>query len=255
MKSGSFAGVAKAGVLISDNAARTMGVHVGQSIPMEFAKTGVTWFHVVGIFDNASAVGNEFLISLPDFEANFAETQDTRVFVKGDPGIPLASLRRTLETVTGRFPNVTLMDEAELNQSQQKQIDQLLALVNALLGLAIVIALVGIANTLGLSIMERTRELGLLRAVGMSRHQTRSMVRWEAVIITLLGATLGLVIGLFFGWAVVRALHDQGIKVLALPGIQLLVYLIGAGVAGVIAATLPARRAARMEILGAIASE
>lgn len=222
---------------------------------MEFAKTGVNWFRVVGIFDNTSAVGNEFLISLPDFEANFAETQDTRVFVKGDPGIPAASLERTLEAVIRWFPSVTLMDQSEFNASQQKQIDQLLALVNALLGLAIIIALVGIANTLGLSIMERTQELGLLRAVGMSRHQTRSMVRWEAVIITLLGATLGLVIGVFFGWAVVRALHDQGIKVLAMPGIQLLIYLIASGFAGVIAAMLPARRAARMDILGAVASE
>jgi putative ABC transport system permease protein len=177
------------------------------------------------------------------------------VFVKGAPGVPLGSLRGAIESVTARFPSVTVMDQAELKASQAKQIDQLLSLVNALLGLAILIALIGIANTLGLSIMERTRELGLLRAVGMSRRQTRSMVRWEAVIITLLGASLGLVIGLFFGWAVVKAMQAQGIDVLALPGIQLIIYMIGAGFAGVVAAMAPARRAARLNVLRAIATE
>jgi putative ABC transport system permease protein len=255
LQSGAVQDLQKSGVLVSDNAARVMGLHIGDPVPMEFAKTGTNWFRVVGIYRNTSAIGTEFVISIFDFQKNFAGTQDSRVFVKGAAGVPLGSLRGAIESVTARFPSVTVMDQAELKASQAKQIDQLLSLVNALLGLAILIALIGIANTLGLSIMERTRELGLLRAVGMSRRQTRSMVRWEAVIITLLGASLGLVIGLFFGWAVVKAMQAQGIDVLALPGIQLIIYMIGAGFAGVVAAMAPARRAARLNVLRAIATE
>jgi putative ABC transport system permease protein len=246
----------KTGVLVSENAARVMGVKVGNSIPMEFGRTGVNLFRVVGIYRNTAADANaDFVISLFDFQRNFTETQDSFVYVKGASGVPLSDLRRAIESVTARYPSVKVQSEAELKASQQQAIDRLMSLITALLGLAVIIALVGIANTLGLSVMERTRELGLLRAVGMTRRQTRSMVRWEAVIITLLGAALGLVVGVFFGWAVVTALHDQGITVLALPGIQLMVYMVVAGFAGVAAALMPARRAARLDVLSAIAAE
>ena len=123
-----------------------------------------------------------------------------------------------------------------------------------MLGLAVVIALLGIANTLALSIHERKRELGLLRAVGMSRAQVRSSVRWESVIIALFGTALGLGIGVFFGWAMVRALSDKGITTLTVPGGGLLVVTVGAALAGVLAALLPARRAARIDVLKAVAS-
>ncbi len=118
-----------------------------------------------------------------------------------------------------------------------------------------IIALLGIVNTLALSILERTHELGLMRAVGMSRRQTRSIIRWESVITALLGTFLGLVIGLFFGWSVVRALSDEGINRLAVPAGQLLVVVVLAALAGVAAAILPARRAARLDVLEAIAAD
>ncbi|MCW2620597.1 MAG: ABC-type transport system, involved in lipoprotein release, permease component, partial [Frankiales bacterium] len=134
-------------------------------------------------------------------------------------------------------------------------LDQLLALVYALLGLAILIALLGIGNTLALSIVERTRELGLLRAVGMTRSQMRSVIRWESVIIAVQGTLLGLVIGTFLGWAFIRALADQGIEVFRLPvGSLALVVLLG-GLAGMAAAVLPGRRAARLDILRAVSSQ
>ncbi|MGZ4648913.1 MAG: ABC transporter permease, partial [Blastococcus sp.] len=133
--------------------------------------------------------------------------------------------------------------------------DQMLALVYALLGLAILIALLGIGNTLALSIVERTRELGLLRAVGMTRRQLRSSVRWESVIIAVQGTLLGLLIGVFLGWALVRALRDQGIDVFRLPLGQLAVVVLLGAVAGVLAAVLPSRRAARLQVLRAILSE
>ena len=134
-------------------------------------------------------------------------------------------------------------------------IDMLLNLIYALLALAIVIALMGITNTLALSIFERTRELGLLRAVGMTRRQLRATVRWESMIIALFGTALGLSIGVFFGWSIVRALADQGFRAFVVPTGSLVVVAVIAAIAGVAAAVLPARRAARLDVLGAIASQ
>ncbi len=124
-----------------------------------------------------------------------------------------------------------------------------------MLGLAIIIALMGIANTSALSIAERTREVGLLRAVGMTRAQLRSSIRWEAVIISLQGTLLGLVIGTFFGWALVGALHDQGITVFRLPVTSLRVVVLVAALAGALAAVLPSRRAAKLDVLRAVVTD
>jgi putative ABC transport system permease protein len=119
----------------------------------------------------------------------------------------------------------------------------------------VVIALFGIVNTLGLSIFERIRELGLLRAVGATRRQVRAMIRWEAVIIAVLGAVLGLAVGVFFGWTIVRALRSVGITEFALPGGQLVIFVVFAALAGVLAAVLPGRRAAKVDVLRAITTE
>jgi putative ABC transport system permease protein len=157
--------------------------------------------------------------------------------------------------VAKEFPNVKLEDQAQFRQSQADQINQLFGLITALLGLAILIALVGIVNTLALSIYERTREIGLLRAVGMVRGQVKSMIRWESVLIAVFGALLGTAVGVFFGWAMVQALKDEGISVLSIPGGQLVTYIILAGLAGVLAGLLPARRAAKLNVLSAISYE
>jgi putative ABC transport system permease protein len=148
-----------------------------------------------------------------------------------------------------------VQDQAAFREQQAGFIDQLLALVTALLLMAIVIALFGIVNTLGLSIYERTRELGLLRAVGMSRRQVKRMIRWESVIIAVFGAVLGIVIGVLFGWALQQALRNEGVTEFVLPVGQLVVYLVLAGLAGVLAAIWPARRAAKLDVLQAISYE
>ena len=132
------------------------------------------------------------------------------------------------------------------------QIDQMLNLVYVLLFMALVIALFGIANTLALSVFERTREIGLLRAVGMSRAQIRSSVRWESVLIAMLGTVLGTAIGLGFGWAVWRALEADGFNTFAVPFGQLGIIVLVAAVAAVLAAGRPARRAARTDVLASI---
>ncbi|MGH3472722.1 MAG: FtsX-like permease family protein [Nocardioidaceae bacterium] len=128
-------------------------------------------------------------------------------------------------------------------------------MIYALLAMAIVIAILGIINTLALSVVERTREVGLLRAVGLSRSQLRRMVRLEAVVIAVLGAVLGVVMGIVFGSAMVKALGAQGLGVLSVPWLRLVIFVVAAAVVGVLAALLPARRAARLNVLKAIATE
>ncbi len=144
------------------------------------------------------------------------------------------------------------MNAGELQAEIEGQVDQLLGLMTVLLLLSILIALFGLVNTLSLSVYERVRELGLLRAVGASRRQVRAMVRWEAVLISGLGATLGLVLGTLFGWLAVRALADEGFTTFAMPSGQLVAAFVAAGVAGVLAAVVPARRAARVDVLTAL---
>jgi putative ABC transport system permease protein len=146
-----------------------------------------------------------------------------------------------------------VLDHDAFLDSMNGEIDTILGLFYALLALAIVIALLGIANTL--SIFERTRELGLLRAVGMTRSQVRSSVRWESAIVAVFGTTLGLAVGTFFGWAIVRALSDQGIDTLTVPVRTLLVVTAIAGIAGALAAVMPARRAAKLDALEALMSD
>jgi putative ABC transport system permease protein len=153
------------------------------------------------------------------------------------------------------YPNAEVQDLTEFKAAQAAQINQLLGLIYVLLALSVLIAVIGIANTLALSVVERTRELGLLRAVGMTRTQLRAAVRWEAVLIALFGALLGLGVSVFFGWAVVTALESEGFSELRIPVGSLLVIMVLAGIFGVVAALAPARRAARLNVLRAIQHE
>ena len=160
-----------------------------------------------------------------------------------------------MKHVADGYPGAKVLDREQFKAEMAKPINQLLALIYVLLFLASIIAILGIGNTLALSIFERTREVGLLRAVGMTRSQLRSTIRWESVIIALPGPVLGLVIGLFFGWALVVAMRDEGIGVLSIPYVSLIVIVVIAAIAGIVAAILPARRAAKLDVLQAIASQ
>ncbi len=145
--------------------------------------------------------------------------------------------------------------ETELQERNKEQLDQLLYIVYAMLGLSIVIAALGVVNTMALSVVERTREIGLLRAVGASRRQVRRMVRWEAVIVSTLGGLLGIGIGIVIGAAVRRSLAEDGLEVFALPAVTIAVVFAAAIAIGVLGAVLPARRAARLDILRSIGAE
>ena len=150
--------------------------------------------------------------------------------------------------------NVKVQTRAQFEQTQINAINQLLGLIYALLALAVLIALIGIVNTLMLSVFERTREIGLLRAVGMKRRQIRTMVRSESVILAIFGAIIGIVIGTGMGIALVASLKQQGITDTVVPGTDLVVFFVLSAVLGLVAASWPARRAAKLDILAAIAT-
>jgi len=250
--SGSFSRLSTGGVAVFDHEADNHHWKVGDFAPMRFATTGVVREPIVGIFSGNTPLGN-YVLSLTTYERNFTEQLDSFAMVKAAPG-GQAQLKTQLAQLVKAYPNIKARDQVQLKAQQKKQIQQLLGLISALLGLAIIIALFGIVNTLALSVFERTREIGLLRAVGMSRRQVRSMIRWESVIIAVFGAVLGIVVGVFFGVVLVIALRSQGISTLSIPGPTLVRYVFYAALAGVLAASGPARRAAKLDVLNAIAT-
>jgi len=242
------------GVLVRERVAKAEGWQIGNMIAMQFQSIGERPAMIQGYFDwNGTQV--DYMITLTAYQSAYSQQMDGTVFVKGAPTASAGTVKMAVDRAVAEFPNVKVMDKAEFTKAQAQQVDGMLVFIQALLGLSVVIALLGIANTLGMSIYERTRELGLLRAVGMSRRQLRSMVRWEAVIISVIGAILGLAVGIFFGWALVGAMRDQGVTEFDLPVARLLLYVALAAVAGVIAALGPARRASKLDILDAIATQ
>jgi putative ABC transport system permease protein len=234
---------------------RTKGLALGSTVNMKFASTGVQQLRVAGIFE-PNVLLNDYAISLDTFDKNVAQQLDQAVFLKYAPGVQSSQARVRLErTLATDYPSVQVNDQEQSKQQYVSSINQVFAIVYVLLLLSVVISLFGIVNTLGLSIFERVHELGLLRAVGMSRRQVKRMVRVEAVIIAVLGAVLGIVMGVLFGWAMQRALSDQGVDRLSIPVGQLVLTLVVAGLLGVLAAVWPARRASRVDILRAISYE
>jgi putative ABC transport system permease protein len=163
-----------------------------------------------------------------------------------------AALRTAVDGVLAEHPTAVVRDEAEARRARTEGMDRILALVTMLLLFAVLIALLGITNTLALSIVERTREIGLLRAVGMTRAQVRAMIRWEALLVAVIGAVLGLLLGTGFAWMTTRALAATAEVLFTVPGGELGAYLVVVGVAGVLAGLLPARRAARLDVLTSI---
>ncbi len=252
--SGSLDDFALGGVLVADDLAERDNLAAGDVIDVEFATTGTAELAVRAIIDG-EGLDSDILLDSETLLANVPRAPITAISVRLAQGTEVAEARPALEGVLEPYPTARLLDRDEIREDIQSQVNQLLGLLSALLAMSVIIALFGIVNTLSLSVFERVRELGLLRAVGATRAQVRSMIRWEAVLIAVLGATFGLAIGVLFGWLVVTALAGQGITELGLPAGQLIASVILAALAGVVAAILPARRAARTEILRAIAAE
>jgi putative ABC transport system permease protein len=241
-------------IAVHEDTAVEKGLDVGDTVPVLFKDTGLQQLRIALVYGENQPAG-DWLLGKEAYQANFANRYDWQVYVKKAADTSLSDARSAVEGVTAAYPGLDVLDQAEYGESISAPLDQMLALVYALLALAILIALLGIGNTLALSIVERTHELGLLRAVGMTRSQLRSSIRWESVIIAVQGTLLGLVIGVFLGWALIRALEDEGIEVFALPLGSLAVIVLLGGLAGMAAAVLPSRRAARLDVLRAVASQ
>jgi putative ABC transport system permease protein len=241
-------------VAVLDDVATDHGWGLGDRVGIEFPATGTVQMQIVAIYSESAIAGN-YAVSLPTFGDNVAQQLDIMVLIKTQDGANAAAVQSGLDRALRPYPNIEVQDQTAFRNKYATFLNQVLNLLTALLLMAVIIAVFGIVNTLSLSIYERTRELGLLRAVGLSRRQTRSMVRWEAVIIAVMGALFGVAIGIAFGWALQQALSSQGFSQLGIPGVQLALYVVFAGVMGVLAAILPARRAARLNVLQAIAYE
>jgi putative ABC transport system permease protein len=170
-----------------------------------------------------------------------------------DEGTDREAVRARLRDVVAGIPTVAVSDVEEFAQARVAQFDQLFGAIYALLALAIVISVLGIVNTLGLSVMERAREVGLLRAVGLTRPQLRRMVTLEAVIVALLGAALGVLLGVALGWSLASLLRDSGVDLVRIPWTLLGLFVVGAALAGILAAVGPARRAAKASVIESIA--
>jgi putative ABC transport system permease protein len=241
-------------IAVFEEIAADNGWTVGDRITVEFPATGEVDVEVAAIYSENGLIG-DWVTSLETYDANVAQELDTFVLVAVADGVDAAAVQSDLETALEPFPNVEVQDQAAFRDKYATFLNQVLNLVTGLLFFAVIIALFGVANTLYLSIYERTRELGLLRAVGLTRRQTRSMVRWEAVIISAMGALFGVVVGIGFGWALQQALAPQGFSELGIPTGQLVLYVVLAAVLGVVFAMSPARRAAKLDVLQAIAYE
>ena len=242
-------------MLVSDKVAEDKGWQIGQRVEMTFPRTGAQLMEIVGVYHDDALFGNGYIITLDDYSENAGDDLDYLVLAKRAPGVSDDAVRAAVDPILAGYPSVTLQDQTEFKEQVAGQIDQLLAMVFVLLLLAVVIAVIGIINTLALSVFERTRELGLLRAVGMGRRQVRRMIRWESIIIAVLGAVLGLGVGAFFGWAAVSAMEDIGVDRLDFPAGRLVSFVFFAVIAGTLAAIFPARRAARLNVLDAIAHQ
>jgi putative ABC transport system permease protein len=214
-----------------------------------------TAFEIVAEIKDRTDYLGSFVIDQAAMARSFGETRDTYVLVGLAPGADAAAVeRRVKRLVSARYPSAEALDQAELKESQEQQVTGLLNLIYALLALAVIVSIFGIVNTLALSIHERTRELGMLRAVGMTRRQVKRVIRYEAVITALIGALLGTALGVLFAALISRPLADEGFE-LAYPVGQLVVILVLAALAGVVAAIGPARRAAKLDVLDALAYE
>lgn len=240
--------------LIGEDQAESEGLSVGDTVRLQLPGSDGE-IELAGIYAQSPLLGGGVVVNQQTLEDGAVPPLDTMLYVIASDGADLAGVHEGLQAATADLPTVTVQDQEEYKQQSRDQVNQLLFLVYALLGLAVLIAVLGIVNTLALSVMERTREVGLLRAVGLSRRQLRRTIRLESIAIAVLGAVLGVALGLLFGVSLQRAIADDGLEVLSVPGGQLVVFVVLAAVIGVLAAVWPARRAAKLDVLRAITTE
>ena len=252
MAVGRASDLTEGGIILDEQVVEDHDLALGDVVTMLLPTGESVELELQAISDDQIALGS-YTVVREQFHQLVPSPTDIQVFGSVREGADLDAVLADIEEAISSVPGVVALDEEGFRGAIAESINQLLTMVVVLLALSIVIAAIGIANTLSLSIHERTRELGLLRAVGMGRRQMRSMVRWEAVMISVLGAVVGLGLGVGLGWAFVNALSREGFDQFALPIAPLVVIVVLAAVLGVVASILPARRAGRLPVLEAIA--
>jgi len=249
---GSVRGLDENGIAVFADRARRGGWRVGDTLPVRFGDTGSRRFTIAALLDSRDLTGT-FVMGTAAFDANLPQSGDAQIWIQLAPGVSVADGRAAVGPLLAGFPSADVEGLAEFKAAVKAQYDVLLVLVNALLTLTIVIAVIGIVNTLILSVVERTREIGLTRAVGATRGQVRATIRWEALLIAAFGLVGAVTVGVAFGWVLVRALADEGFTVFALPWGPLALCAAVTGVLTLGAAVVPAAWAGRRRVLAALA--
>jgi putative ABC transport system permease protein len=249
---GTTADFADGTMLVDEDWAEHEHLSVGDTYTIDKTPKGALRLRVVGIFEKNPVIFFPTVTTLDTLKNQGYPTSDNALILVTQHRL---GIKNDLDAVVEKLPIVTVKDQAGFAAEQREPIDQIVAMIFALLGLAVVIAALGIVNTLALSVIERTREVGLLRAIGLGRGQLWWMITLESVVIAVLGALLGVLLGIGFGVAMLYKLRDQGLEVISVPWSQLGLFLVAAVLIGVLAAVLPARRAARLDVLRAIATD
>lgn len=241
------------GALVEEQFAEAHGLERGERFRAKVSTGGEATFIVRGIYRDPAVLAGA-MVTAERFVRLTDSSDPFGWFLVAAPGTGTATTHRVEDALNAPYPGVKVQTRAEYQQDVTDQVDTLVNLLYALLGMSLVISLFGIVNSLFLGVFERTREFGLLRAVGATQRQVRHVVRWESVITALIGALLGTVVGIAFGALAVAALADLGLR-LSIPVGQLVVFLVLAVLVGVAGAVVPARRAARVDVLTAVREE
>ena len=239
--------------VLDQRSAEQLHLSVGDTVTMRYSKGQPHQTTLAGIYQSTAFMDG--FMTPTSVVGDFFSQQPVLALIQTTPDASVPAVKTAIDRLLADSPEVTVSTMDSLLDQVTASLRQVLTMVQILLGLAILIAALGIINTLALSIIERTRELGMLRAVGLRRSQLMRMVTAESIIMSLFGALLGLAVGSGLGIAVVKALKSDGITSLSLPWAQLATYLVLAALLGVVAAVIPAIRAARVNILDAIAHE
>jgi putative ABC transport system permease protein len=245
------------GIVLAEHTATEKGFGVGDRLPMTFARGGRAQLEVVGLLDDADAqaLSTDYIVSLATYRRLFSERMDASLFVKVADDVSVETAREAIDAALAEFPTAEVRDQAAAVDGRTTMIDQILGMVTVLLLFTVLIAMLGITNTLALSIVERTREIGMLRAVGMTRRQLRQMVRSEALLVAAAALVTGAVLGVGYAVAAAVAVGRTTPVTLAVPIGSLVLVLLIAAVVGVLAGLAPARRAGKLDVLTAISAD
>jgi putative ABC transport system permease protein len=255
VSAGSLAALDNGGVVVAQDKAAANGWAPGDTVTAEFAASGEHTLRIVGVYGGSGWLADDFLISIESQQALAGPQLVTNALLTVVPGQDARTVQASVADALASHPDTQVMNQDEYEAFAGGFVDQLLTFVTIMLLLAVAIALLGIVNTLALSVFERTRELGLLRAVGMTRGQVRAMVRWESAVIALIGALTGAALGTGIGLALARALEGEGITAISVPVPQVALFVALAALAGVVAAIGPARSAAKVDVLRAVVTD